>query len=54
MPWIQSKKDAKEDLKKDPCVGRKGCVGENLCVFNLKGPVAQHPQFLDTTADQRE
>lgn len=53
MPQIQSEEDANETCKEDLCVRHKGCVGENLCTLELKGPVAHRPQFSYTTVDQR-
>lgn len=50
---IQSKQDAKENSKEDPCSRHKGCASENLCKLEMKGPVAHHPQFSNAPADQR-
>ena len=52
-PTIQPQEDATENSKEDPCSGHKGCVSENLCMSELKGPVAHYPQCLDATGDQR-
>lgn len=49
----QSKKDTKKDLKKDHVLKAKAMSVKNLWVSELKGPIVQHPQFLDMTVDQR-
>lgn len=34
MPWIQPKRDAKEDLKKDPCIGANAVWVEFFACYN--------------------